>query len=54
MPNYHFKEIWTPLKLIRIRFFRDDQDRLWIKVFNNQRRLLKKAPSEQEGTGSIS
>lgn len=41
MPNYHFREIWTPLKILRIRFFRDDENRLWIKIGSNKRRLFK-------------
>lgn len=50
MPNYYFfKEIWTPLKLFRICFFRDELDRIWIKVANNPRRLLRK---EQEASES--
>jgi hypothetical protein len=42
MPNYYFKEIWTPLKLLHISLFRDDEDRYWIKVWSRPRRLLKK------------
>lgn len=42
MPNYYFKEVWTPLKLISIKFFRDDEQRLWVKFRSNQRRPLKR------------
>lgn len=42
MPNYYFKEIWTPLKLLRICFFKDDEDRIWVKFFSKPRRLLRK------------
>lgn len=42
MPYYHFVEIWTPLKLIGIRFFRDEESRrLWIKVWSGSRRPLR-------------
>ncbi len=40
VPNYYFKEIWTPLALIGIKFFKDDENRTWIKVWTKQRRLL--------------
>lgn len=42
MPYYHFEEIWTPLKLIGIRFFRDDEQRLWIKLWSKPRRMIGK------------
>lgn len=42
MPNYYFKEIWTPLKIINIRFFRDDERYMWIKVGRRARRRIKK------------
>ncbi|MDF2668002.1 MAG: hypothetical protein K0R67_308 [Paenibacillus sp.] len=40
MPNYFFQEIWTPLKLIGIKFFRDDEGSIWIKWFSRPRRKL--------------
>lgn len=40
MPNYYFKEIWSPLKLIGIRFFRDDESRVWVKLWSKSRRPL--------------
>ncbi|MDQ0196766.1 hypothetical protein J2T20_005186 [Paenibacillus wynnii] len=43
MPNYYFKEIWTPLKFFGIHFYRDDEDRYWIKVWSYPRRLLTKS-----------
>ncbi|WP_156123344.1 hypothetical protein [Paenibacillus sp. FSL R5-0912] len=42
MPNYHFREIWTPLRWIQIRFYRDDEDRLWVKWGSQRRQLLRK------------
>lgn len=42
MPNYYFKEIWTPLKLVGIKFFRDDEERLWVKIWSKPRRRLKR------------
>jgi len=40
MPNYYFKEIWTPLKLVNIRFYLDDENRVWVKVWSKHRALL--------------
>lgn len=42
MPHYYFKELWSPLKLIGIRFYYDDEDRVWIKIWSKTRRPLKK------------
>ncbi|SEO53665.1 hypothetical protein SAMN04487895_108236 [Paenibacillus sophorae] len=47
MPNYYFKEIWTPLKLFRISFFRDDEDRVWIKFGKKPRRLLRREEAKK-------
>lgn len=41
MPHYYFKEIWTPLKWFGIRFFHDDEDRVWIKIWSKTRRPIK-------------
>ncbi|MFM9328703.1 hypothetical protein [Paenibacillus mesotrionivorans] len=38
MPAYYFREIRTPLSLFRLKFFKDDDDRLWIKVGSRPRR----------------
>ncbi|SFT25359.1 hypothetical protein SAMN05428962_5821 [Paenibacillus sp. BC26] len=40
MPNYYFKEIWSPLKLIGVRFYRDDDNYLWVKMWSKQRRRV--------------
>ena len=40
MPYYIFKEKWTPLKIIGIRFYYDDLGRKWIKFWGMKRRLL--------------
>lgn len=41
MPNYYFREFWTPLKLIGIRFYRDDEYDLWVKFWNRPKQLIK-------------
>ncbi|MEK5449402.1 hypothetical protein [Paenibacillus sp. FSL R7-0331] len=46
MPNYYFKEIWTPLKWVQIRFFRDDDDRVWVKFGSRRRQLLSRQEAE--------
>ncbi|WP_168735485.1 hypothetical protein [Cohnella fermenti] len=43
MPYYYFKEIRTPLKLIGIRFMRDDQGALWYKVWFGPRKQLNQS-----------
>lgn len=48
MPNYYFKEIWTPLKWVQIRFFRDDDDRVWIKIGSRRRQLLHRKDNKTE------
>ena len=41
VPYYRFKEIWTPLRLIGVRFFKElDEGRIWIKVGRKRRRPL--------------
>lgn len=41
MPWYVHKEIWTPLVLFGIRFFKDtDEGDLWIKVKGKRRRRI--------------
>jgi hypothetical protein len=42
MPYYHFEEISTPLKLIGVRLYRDDQKRIWFKLRGRPRQLLNK------------
>ncbi|MEK4850313.1 hypothetical protein NST04_10720 [Paenibacillus sp. FSL H7-0756] len=46
MPNYYFREMWTPLRLFGIRFYRDDQERLWIKKGKQRRKLVRKEDNE--------
>ncbi|WP_256704551.1 hypothetical protein [Paenibacillus sp. FSL R7-0273] len=41
MPSYYFKEVWTPLKWIGIKFFHDDEENLWIKWWSNPRKRLR-------------
>ncbi|GAB7389266.1 hypothetical protein BSNK01_31040 [Bacillaceae bacterium] len=41
MPLYSFKEIWTPLRIVRIRIYREVHDgTIWIKMGNRPRRRL--------------
>lgn len=42
MPYYYFKEVWSPLKLISIRFYRDNEGEMWIKIGSKARRPLKR------------
>jgi hypothetical protein len=41
MPYYYFKKIWTPLSLIGIHFFQDEQGNYWVKFWKAKRRRLK-------------
>jgi len=41
MPHFYFREIWTPLKLIGIKIFKDDQGDIWYKVFSKSRRRVR-------------
>lgn len=46
VPYLYFKESWTPLKIIGIRFFTDDEGGFWIKIWNfHRRQIIKKLPS---------
>lgn len=40
MPYYQFKKVWTPLSLLGIKLFKDDSNKLWVKLWNKPRRLL--------------
>lgn len=43
MPYFAFKEIWTPLKLMKIRFYWEvDEQKYWIKIGSNSRKPLFK------------
>lgn len=41
MPLFLMKEIWTPLKLVGVKFFKSDDRSIFIKVMNQRRRKLK-------------
>jgi hypothetical protein len=41
MPYYVFKEIWTPLKYIGVRFFLEESGDLYVKVGLKPRRRVK-------------
>jgi hypothetical protein len=49
MPNYYFIEIWTPLKFVGVRLFRDDEGRVWIKYWNAKRRRFRKEMPRDTG-----
>lgn len=40
MPMYHMKEIWTPLKLVGIKFYRTEEGHIYLKVWNRKRRRI--------------
>ncbi|WP_019534253.1 hypothetical protein [Paenibacillus ginsengihumi] len=44
MPYIHFSEIWTPLKLIGIRLYRDDDRGLWVKLWSLPRKRIWHRP----------
>lgn len=39
------KEIWTPLKLIGVKFFKTPEGSVFIKVFNKPRKRINKRES---------
>lgn len=42
MPYYCMEKVWTPLELIGLRLYRDQQTKTWfIKWRNRRRRKLK-------------
>jgi len=41
MPYYHMKEMWTPLKMIGIKFFKTEDGHLFVKVWKQNRKLIK-------------
>jgi hypothetical protein len=42
MPNYYFREVATPLKLVGIKLFKDDAGSLWVKIGSGRRKQLKR------------
>jgi hypothetical protein len=41
MPYYSFKEIWTPFKLLKIRFYIEiSENSIWMKIGNQSRKRL--------------
>ena len=41
MPWYTFSEVWTPLKLIGIRFFKEaGNNEIWIKAWSRNRKPI--------------
>lgn len=40
MPYYTFVERWTPLKILGIRFYKDEEGKWWIKVWSSKRRRI--------------
>ncbi|WP_453993339.1 hypothetical protein [Bacillus nitroreducens] len=44
MPYYSFREIWTPLKWLGIRFFKENHEgRYWIKIGKNSKKPFFKS-----------
>lgn len=41
MPHFYFREIWTPLKLMGIKLFKDDEGKLWYKIFSSPRKRIR-------------
>lgn len=41
MGYYSFNEIWTPLKLIGIRIYKDDVGDYWYKLWTARRKPFK-------------
>jgi hypothetical protein len=41
MPYYEFRELWSPLKFVGIRFYKDDENNLWLKLWNRPRRIIR-------------
>jgi len=41
MPYYYFSSVWTPLSLIGIKLYKDNEGRLWVKVWGFDRKPLK-------------
>lgn len=40
MPLYHMKEIFTPLKLVGIKFYKSDEGNLYIKYLDRPRKRI--------------
>lgn len=40
MPSYYFIDVWTPLQLIGIKIFKDDDGNIWIKFWHYKRRKI--------------
>ncbi|MGE6716253.1 hypothetical protein ACQKGD_02560 [Peribacillus frigoritolerans] len=40
MPLYQMREIWTPLKLVGVKFFKSEEGIIFMKVLNKRRRKL--------------
>jgi hypothetical protein len=40
MPVYYMKEIWTPLKLFGIKFFKCEENRIYIKILHSHRKRI--------------
>ncbi|MCA1032046.1 hypothetical protein LCL95_13505 [Bacillus timonensis] len=41
MPYYSFKEIWTPMKVVKVRFFRCvENGSVFVKVGNGTRKQI--------------
>lgn len=48
MPHFYFREVWTPLKVVGVRLFKDGEGKLWYKVLANRRRRLRRVGNESD------
>ncbi|MHA7139655.1 hypothetical protein ACRTEV_20700 [Rossellomorea arthrocnemi] len=40
MPGYYMKEIWTPLKIVGIKIFIAEENRIFMKVLQKPRKRI--------------
>lgn len=41
MPYYVFKEKWTPLRLVGLKLYVDDEGRLWWQLWGSRRKRFR-------------
>lgn len=41
MPYYHFREIWTPLIIFGVRFYKDNDDQMWYKIGKRHKKKFR-------------
>ncbi|WJV30899.1 hypothetical protein QTG56_07880 [Rossellomorea sp. AcN35-11] len=40
MPAYYMKEIWTPLKIVGIKFFKSEENTIFMKFHQKPRKRI--------------